>query len=171
MAESAYPHGFTAVTETAAFASFPTIVQAIAAELQPIGITLKVQEGSINKWLADSGTTGTPPGGDMYTSLGAVSPDPSILPSYMVGSAATYNTAHYAPAAANSLLTQGVATSDGAQRLAIYGQLLKQVDTDVPYVPLFSAYNFTALSSKYALPPFPDYAAFFSWALGIKAAS
>jgi peptide/nickel transport system substrate-binding protein len=171
MAESAYPHGFTAVTETANLATFPTVTQAIAAELQQIGITLKVQETSVDKWIADAGTAGTPPGGDMYISLGAVSPDPSILPSYMVGSAATYNTAHYTPPAANSLLAQGVATSDGAQRLAIYGQLLKQVATDVPYVPLFSAYSFTALSSKYTLPPFPDYPAFFSWALGIKAAS
>jgi peptide/nickel transport system substrate-binding protein len=171
MAESGYPHGFTAVSEIANLASFPTVLQAIAAELQQIGITLKVQETSVTKWIADADSTGTPPGGDMYISLGAVSPDPSILPSYMVGSAATYNTAHYAPAAVNSLLTQGLATSDRAQRLAVYGQLLKQVDTDVPYVPLFSSYSFTALSSKYTLPPFPDYAAFFSWALGIKAVS
>jgi peptide/nickel transport system substrate-binding protein len=171
MAESAYPHGFSAVTETANLASFPTVLQVIVAELQQIGISLKVQETSVTKWIADADSTGTPPGGDMYISLGAVSPDPSILPSYMVGSAATYNTAHYAPAAANSLLAQGVATSDGAQRLAIYGRLLNQVATDVPYVPLFSAYSFTALSSKYTLPPFPDYAAFFSWALGIKAVS
>ena len=171
MAESAYPHGFSAVTETANLASFPTVLQAIVAELQQIGISLKVQETSVTKWIGDADSTGTPPGGDMYISLGAVSPDPSILPSYMVGSAATYNTAHYAPAAANSLLAQGVATSDGAQRLAIYGRLLNQVATDVPYVPLFSAYSFTALSSRYTLPPFPDYAAFFSWALGIKAVS
>jgi peptide/nickel transport system substrate-binding protein len=170
LAESGYPHGFTAVTETASLATFPTVLQQIAAELQQVGITLKVQETSVTKWIADADSTGTPPGGDMYISLGAVSPDPSILPSYIVGTTATYNTAHYAPAAANSLLTQGLATSDRAQRLAVYGQLLKQVATDVPYVPLFSAYSFTALSSKYTLPPFPDYAAFFSWALGIKAA-
>ncbi len=52
--------------------------------------------------------------------------------------------------------------------MSIYGQLLKQVDTDVPYVPLFSSYSFVALSSKYTLPPFPDYAAFFSWALNLQ---
>jgi hypothetical protein len=55
--------------------------------------------------------------------------------------------------------------------MSIYGQLLKQVDTDVPYVPLFSSYSFVALSSKYTLPPFPDYAAFFSWALNLKRSS
>jgi ABC-type transport system substrate-binding protein len=122
---------------------------------QQVGITLKVQETSVTKWIADAGSAGTPPGGGMYISLGAVSPDPSILPSYMVGTTATYNTAHYAPAAADSLLAQGLATSDKAKRLAVYGQLLKQVATDVPYVPLFSSYSFTALSSKYTLPRSP----------------
>jgi ABC-type transport system substrate-binding protein len=72
---------------------------------------------------------------------------------------------------ANPLLASGLATSDPTRRLAIYGQLLKQVDADVPYVPLFSGYSFVALSGKYTLPPFPDYAAFFSWALGLKQAA
>jgi ABC-type transport system substrate-binding protein len=104
----------------------------------------------------------------MYGGLGAVSPDPSILPSYMVGTTATYNVARYMTASSNSLLASGLATSDPTRRLAIYEQLLKQVGTDVPYVPLFSSYSFVALSSKYTLPPFPDYAAFFSWALNLK---
>jgi ABC-type transport system substrate-binding protein len=107
----------------------------------------------------------------MYGGLGAVSPDPSILPSYMVGTAATYNVARYTPAWANSLLASGLATSDPGRRLAIYGQLLKQVAADVPYVPLFSGNNFVALSSKYTLPRFPCYPGFFSWALGLKAAA
>jgi peptide/nickel transport system substrate-binding protein len=168
MAQSAYPHGFTAVTEVGPITNYPTVVQAIAAELHPIGITLKIQQVSTTKYLADYSASSGPPGGDMYGGLGAVSPDPSILPSYMVGTAATYNVARYMPAWSNSLLASGLATSDPAQRLALYGQLLKQVGADVPYVPLFSGYSFVALSSKYALPPFPDYAAFFSWALNLK---
>jgi peptide/nickel transport system substrate-binding protein len=171
IAESAYPHGFTAVTEVGSFFNYPNEVQAIAAELRPIGITLKIQEVSITKYFNDYSASSGPPGGDMYGGLGAVSPDPSILPSYMVGAAATYNVARYMPTWSNSLLASGLATSDPTRRLAIYGQLLKQVDADVPYVPLFSGYSFVALSSKYTLPPFPDFAAFFSWALGIKAAS
>jgi peptide/nickel transport system substrate-binding protein len=171
MAQSAYRNGFTAVTETANIGSYPNVVQVIAAELHQIGITLKVQEVATDKWIADYSARSGPPGGDMYGGLGAVSPDPSILPSYMVGRTATYNVAQYAPASADSLLADGVATGSAARRLAIYGQLLKQVATDVPYVVLFSPYSFTALSSKYTLPPFPCYPAFFSWALHLKPAA
>ena len=171
MAQSAYPHGFTATTEIAALANYPDVVQVIAAELRQIGVSLKVQEVSVTKYIDDYSTSGGPPGGDMYGGLGAVSPDPSILPSYMVGTAATYNVARYAPAWADSLLAAGLATDDPARRLAIYGQLLEKVAADIPYVPLFAGNNFVALSSKYTLPPFPDYPAFFSWALGLKTAA
>ena len=171
MAQSAYPHGFSAVTEVGPISNYPNVVQAVAAELRPIGITLKIQQVSVAKYLADYSASSGPPGGDMYGGLGAVSPDPSILPSYMVGTAATYNVARYTPAWSTPLLASGLATSDPARRMSIYGQLLKQVDTDVPYVPLFSSYSFVALSSKYTLPPFPDYAAFFSWALNLKRSS
>jgi peptide/nickel transport system substrate-binding protein len=171
MAESAYPHGFTAITAIdngGISANDPDVVQVIAAELSKIGITLKISEQPLSKFIANY--TSGPPGGAMFATLGAVSPDPSIFPGYMVGSAATYNVAHYTPASANSLLAAGLATSDPARRLSIYGQLLKQVATDVPYVVLFSVYSFTALSGKYTLPPFPDYPGFFSWALGLKTA-
>jgi peptide/nickel transport system substrate-binding protein len=171
IAKSAYPHGFTAVTEVAPLSNYPNVVQAIAAELRQIGISLTIHEVSVTQYLTDYSASSGPPGGDMYGGLGAVSPDPSILPSYMVGTAATYNVARYTPAWSNPLLASGLATSDPTRRLAIYGQLLKQVDADVPYVPLFSGYSFVALSSKYTLPPFPDYAAFFSWALNLKQAA
>jgi peptide/nickel transport system substrate-binding protein len=173
MAQSRYPHGFTATTvidNGTLTPSDPNVVQVIAAELSKIGITLKISEAPLSKYLTYYDTAGGPPGGDMFGTLGDVSPDPSTLPGYIVGSAATYNVAQYAPAWANSLLAEGLAASNPARRLAIYGQLLKRVGTDVPYVVLFDGFNFTALSSAYTLPPFHVFPPFFSWALGLRLA-
>jgi peptide/nickel transport system substrate-binding protein len=168
MAQSAYPRGFAATTDIGSQVNYPNVAQVIAAELSKIGITLKVAAVPESKYLANYSSG--PPGGDMFAALGAVSPDPSILPSYALGSQATYNVAHYAPASVDSLLAAGLAASSPAKRLTIYGQLLKQVATDVPYVVLFAGLNSTAVSSKYTLPPFYEYPGFFSWALHIKQA-
>jgi ABC-type transport system substrate-binding protein len=118
---------------------------------------------------ARPGSTARPttptPGGDMFAGLGAVSPDPSILPSYALGSQATYNVAHYAPPVISTLLARGLSVSNPARRLAIYGQVLRQVGADEPYVVLYGGLSFTALSSKFTLPRFYEYPSFFSWAL------
>jgi len=168
MAESAYPHGFTAQSIIDSTGNDPNVAQVIAAELHKIGISLKVTEVPEAKYLADYSTV--PPGGDMFAGLGAVSPDPSILPSYALGSQATYNVAHYAPPVINTLLARGLTTSNPAQRLAIYGQVLRQVGTDEPYVVLYGGLSFTALSGKFTLPGFYEYPAFFSWALRLRQA-
>jgi ABC-type transport system substrate-binding protein len=74
-------------------------------------------------------------------------------------------------ASINSLLANGLTTSSPAKRLAIYGQVLRQVATDVPYVVLLAQKSFTALSNKYTLPPFPVFPGFFSWALRLSPAA
>jgi peptide/nickel transport system substrate-binding protein len=171
MAQSAYPHGFTATTAIdsgGAGPNDPNDVQAIAAELHQIGITLKINEVPVGQFFNDYTN---PPGGDLFAKFGAVSPDPSVFPSYCLGSAATLNVASYVNTSINSLLADGLTTSNPAKRLAIYGQVLKQVATDVPYVVLFYPNAFTALSTKYTLPPFLVFPGFFSWALHIKPAA
>jgi peptide/nickel transport system substrate-binding protein len=171
MAQSAYPHGVTATTviDNGVYGpNDPNDIQVIAAELAKIGITLKIREVTGNAYIS---AYTNPPGGDFFAQYGAVSPDPSVFPSYMLGTTAADNTANYFNPSITSLLADGLATSDPATRLSDYGQVLAQVGTDVPYIALFSPDAFTALSAKYTLPPFIVFPGFFSWALHVKRAA
>jgi peptide/nickel transport system substrate-binding protein len=166
LAQSKYPHGFTAKTEIDNFGNDVEVIQAIGAELQKIGINLQISQVSSAQWSKDF-TNGNL-GGIAYTAFYAASPDPSIFPSYLLGNASTYNMSRYAPSSIDTLMESGLADSAPAQRLADYGQLLKNVATDLPYVVLFAGHNYTELSTKYTLPPFSVYPAFSSWALHLK---
>src|SRR5262249_10821346 len=59
-----------------------------------------------------------------------------------------WNFANYAPAAVDTLLAQGVATSSPAQRFAVYSKLFERLQEDEPYVGLFVSDTVAALSSK-----------------------
>jgi len=166
LAQSKYPHGFTAKTEIDNFGNDVEVIQAIGAELQKIGISLQISQVSSAQWSKDF-TNGNL-GGIAYTAFYAASPDPSIFPSYLLGNASTYNMSRYAPSSIDTLMESGLADSAPAQRLADYGQLLKNVATDLPYVVLFAGHNYTEVSTKYTLPPFSVYPAFSSWALHLK---
>ena len=166
LAESKYPHGFTETIDTDSLGNDPEVVQAIAAELAQVGITLKVAEVSEAQYAKDY--TDGPASGVMYIAFYAASPDPSIFPSYLLGSTTEFNLANYKSPQVADLMTTGLATSSPAQRLSDYGQLLANLATNVPYVVLFSGHNYTALSTKYTLPPFAVYPAFSSWALNLK---
>jgi peptide/nickel transport system substrate-binding protein len=171
MTQSAYPHGLTATTviDNGVYGpNDPNDIQVVAAELQKIGITLKVREVTGNAYI---NAYTNPPGGDFFAQFGAVSPDPSVFPSYMLGTTPANNVANYFNPSITSLLADGLTTGNPATRLADYGQVLKQVATDVPYIALFSPDAFTALSTKYTLPQFIVFPGFFSWALHIKRAA
>jgi peptide/nickel transport system substrate-binding protein len=151
MAESAYPHG---VSTTILEYSDPTILnesQVIAAELGVIGIHVQVKAMAVNPWSAiESG----PASKRMTTesSGGCSNPDPSSYYDFLgsqnlqVGS---WNVADYAPPTVNSLMTAGVATNDPAARLAVYTKLLQVLQTDVPYVGLYTVDASMPLSSKF----------------------
>jgi peptide/nickel transport system substrate-binding protein len=166
LAQSKYPHGFTAKTEIDNYGNDVEVIQAIAAELQKIGINLQISQVSSAQWSKDFSTGNL--GGIAYTAFYAASPDPSIFPSYLLGDASTYNMSRYAPSSIDSLMESGLSDSSPERRLSDYGQLLKNVATDIPYVVLFAGHNYTELSSKYTLPPFSVYPAFSSWALNLK---
>jgi peptide/nickel transport system substrate-binding protein len=166
LAQSKYPHGFTAKTEIDNYGNDVEVIQAIGAELQKIGINLQISQVSSAQWSKDFSSGNL--GGIAYTAFYAASPDPSIFPSYLLGDASTYNMSRYAPPSIDTLMESGLADSSPAQRLSDYGQLLKTVGTDLPYVVLFAGHNYTELSTKYTLPPFSVYPAFSSWALNLK---
>jgi peptide/nickel transport system substrate-binding protein len=154
LAQSAYPHGFTASLDTCQFGPLVPVSEAIAGQLKPIGIDLKINS-SCQKFSTDLTNPKTPL---VYTDFVNPIPDPSTWPTTFLGSKNTppsgYNVANYTPPSVDTLLAAGLATSNPGKRLAIYGKLLKNLATDVPYLVLFTEDSSLALSSKFAWPTF-----------------
>ena len=59
-------------------------------------------------------------------------------------------------------------TQDPAQRLAIYGQMLKTLATDLPYVPLYIQDYNVALSGNFRWPSYNVYTQWGAWELNIR---
>jgi peptide/nickel transport system substrate-binding protein len=174
MAKSAYPNGFTASTDTINYGPYTPIDEVIAAELQKIGISLKVNVIDVGKWVDE--VYGTTKPQVMFLTIASQSPDPALTPNYMLGSKAAkaggLNVADWTPPDIDHLLTAGVKTINPAKRLAIYTQMVKRVATDIPYVPLYLADFTVALSNGFTWPSyssFPHDPAFKAWALEIRA--
>jgi peptide/nickel transport system substrate-binding protein len=156
MAESAYPHG---VSTTILEWNDPTVLnesQALAAELQKIGIHVQIKVLPVNTW--DAVQSGPAPKRmAAYAFNGCFSPDPSTYDD-LLGSqntaAGSWNVADYAPQAVDTLLTESLTTTGAAGRFAIYSKLLQRLQDDVPYVALFLEDAGIALSSKFAEPGF-----------------
>jgi len=156
LAESAYPHGVSAP-----FLEYNDPIsldedQVIIAQLQKIGIRLQPKLASLNAWAA----TESGPIGNRVTTAGGwgcFNPDPStfydVLGSQNI-KAGSWNVADYTPAAVDSLMTAGQATSDPAQRFALYSQLLQRLQTDLPYIGLYSTEYTVAMSTKFTEPGF-----------------
>jgi peptide/nickel transport system substrate-binding protein len=172
IAESAYPHGFTATMEVCQIGDFINMDQVISAELQRIGVTLKLKMVTCDAWVTE--LYGPKNFGPMFSTSHSSIVDPSGLAAYMLGSQAVpaggLNVADYTPASVDSLLTASVATSDPAQRLGIYQQILTHLATDIPYVPLFQNNAFLATSSKFTLPALGMDSFELAWALNVKPA-
>jgi peptide/nickel transport system substrate-binding protein len=172
MAKSAYPNGFSATLDEPNYSNFPDICQVIAAELAKIGINLTITLMPTAKWSAL--VYGPKTFGPMFTTIGGQSPDPGGIPGYLLGSknvASGLNFASYTPPVLDKLLAEGLATSNTAKRLDIYGQIVRSVATDVPYVPLYLTTSEVALSSKFTWPGFDEVAFDNEWALKIKPAA
>jgi peptide/nickel transport system substrate-binding protein len=173
LAKSAYPNGFTAPFNTAAFGSYPQVTQVIAAQLAKIGINLQVNALPIGAWFgiivgADRSKIGL-----QYVTAGCNSPDPNENPKFMLGSknavAGSFNITDWAPADVDVLLKESVATTNNAKRFAIYSKLLKRLSDDVPYVPLFLTDSNFAISSKFSWPTVNAIYYTRDWALEVKA--
>jgi peptide/nickel transport system substrate-binding protein len=172
LAQSAYPHGFTATMDLCSLGNFPDMDQVIAAELQRIGITLKLKTVTCDAWVTE--IYGPKNFGPMFSTSHSSIVDPGGLSAYMLGSQAIpaggVNVAAYGPPYVDSLLAASVATNNPATRLNIYQQLLTHVAADVPYVPLFQDNAFLAISSKFTLPALGMDSFELAWALNVKPA-
>jgi peptide/nickel transport system substrate-binding protein len=173
MALSAYPHGFTSTSQTITFGAYTPVDEVIAAELGKIGINLKLKVIGFTQFLAlaDGPKSAL---GALYATFNLSSPDPGSYPSFILGSnniPSGYNWANYNPPAVDTLISNGVTTQNPAQRLAIYGQMLKTLATDVPYVPLYLEDYNLALATRFRWPQFTVYTQLGAWELHIKPAA
>jgi peptide/nickel transport system substrate-binding protein len=172
MALSAYPHGFSGTFPTLNAPSFTNVAQVIATELAPLGIKLSVTTETYSQYSAQiAGPRTQMPLGYIYAPC--QTPDPSFWPGFILGSAnaapGAYNFSDYTPAGVDNLISSGLTTQDPAKRLAIYGQLLKDLANDVPLIPLYNLPVSMAISSKFSWPTFNQFADERPWALEIKA--
>jgi peptide/nickel transport system substrate-binding protein len=170
LAESPYPHGFTATTQTITFASYTPVNEAIAGDLAKIGINLKLETIGFTQYLAFASGPKSAIGG-LYATFNVQNPDPNAFPSEMLGAAnipSGYNWADYDPPASDALIEQAEAAQGNSQRLTIYGQLLKMLGSDVPYVPLYIQDYNVALSGNFTWPGYNVYTQWGDWELNIK---
>jgi peptide/nickel transport system substrate-binding protein len=154
MAESTYPHGVNATLLELNDPASLNEGQVIAAELGQIGIHAQIKALPSAQWDAvESGPAGKRLATD--TNAGCFNPDPSAYYD-VLGSQNTqigsWNVADYTPMAVDTLMADGLATSAPAQRFTTYSQLLRRLQTDVPYVGLYVLDSSVAVSSKFTEP-------------------
>jgi peptide/nickel transport system substrate-binding protein len=153
MAQSRYPHGFSTTILSLNVGSWPDIIQVIVANLAKIGIRAQIKEET------NFDTEIGPASGRLATLVegGCFQPDPSSYSDWL-GSTNTqqgrFNVADYTPSAVDTLLAQGAATTNPAQRFAVYSRLFQTLQADEPYVGLFISDDVVALSPKFTWPGF-----------------
>lgn len=81
------------------------------------------------------------------------------------------NLASYNSPEVNALLTQAGSIQNKAQRFALYGQVLKIVSNDVPYVMLYTHTDDLALSPKFTWPAYNYWGYTYPWISGIRPSS
>jgi peptide/nickel transport system substrate-binding protein len=175
LAESPYPHGFTATTYTLEFGVYTPETEVVVAQLAKIGININVKELTFTGWdakYAGPKTTGL----WVVTGMTGLGPDPNsdavgMLASRNAEALGGANLAAYSSPAVDTLIAQADSTQDKAQRLARYGQILKIVATDVPYVMFYTGSSDLALSPKFHWPGFNQYFYSSPWALQIRGCS
>jgi len=176
MAQSPYPHGVSATISVEGAGSYPNVSQAIAAELARIGIHLKLKVMTFDQQTANL-TSGNRQGIlGCFTYSGSVSRDPGEAFSFQMGksniSAGNWNVFNWAPTPVDNLINQGLATTNNADRLKIYGQLDTAYAQAAPFIPLFNEQATVALASGYTWPEFNGYYYDLGpWLLGVSKTS
>jgi peptide/nickel transport system substrate-binding protein len=170
LAKSAYPHGFSFTLDSY---QGPIVneEQVLGGDLAKIGITMKINPEPIGTWLAEVFGPRDKIG-MIYSGLGCSSSDPSFIVNLFLPSkqakAGALNVADYTNATVDGLITAGLSTTNLAKRLAIYGRILQQIQTDVPYVGVYSPAVNMALNPKYTWSDYNAYSPSGTWLLGVK---
>jgi len=173
MAESAYPNGFTSTIAMYNSGTIPDVNQVIAAELAKIGIKLQLKSMPVTPWQGvESGPAAQR--STVFASGGCFQPDPGTYADFLGRdnlATGSWNIANYAPPAVDTLLAQGQATTNPAQRFATYSKLWARLQSDVPYVGLFVSDRVAALSPKFTWPDFNPWYWEGDYLLDIRAAA
>jgi peptide/nickel transport system substrate-binding protein len=172
LAQSPYPHGFTTTAYTLDFGTYLPETEVVAAQLAKIGINVQLKVMSLQAWVAKYEGPKTAAFWVITNAAGGF-PDPARDAQNMVdGGYATAsggnNLAGYNSPQVNSLLTQADSIQNKAQRFALYGQVLKIVANDVPYVMLYTHTDDLALSSKFTWPGYYYGTYSYPWAFNIR---
>lgn len=141
LAKSAYPDGFQAELPTTDFSNNVTGSQILADQLGKIGIKLTVKNQTIAKWVAGVGAA-VEKRPAVYTAGAGCTPTPGYMPSYWLGSAGLVdggsNLAGYGPPAADRIIKQASEATTPEAQFEAYTELLTQLATDVPYIPIMA---------------------------------
>jgi peptide/nickel transport system substrate-binding protein len=175
LALSKYPHGFSVTTDITDVYNIPQIMQAMAADVKPIGITLHVNRITSGDWLKRYETpTSTEP--INWDTLGCYYPDSGQFPNLFLSStsddgAYPWSVFRYQNPTINKLTQAGDEETDNAKRLRIYGQDLKLAMTELPFLPITTQSTFGAITKRFSFPSFGWFGGdYWPWPLAIKAA-
>jgi peptide/nickel transport system substrate-binding protein len=147
LAQSAYPHGFSAPFLVWSYGNSVNVAQVIVSELSKIGINLGLKVVPLAQYSAN--LDGPAAQRDAYLGLnGCTNPDVSGYDFLL----AAGNSTNWQPAAFGQLLSAGTATTEPSKRLAIFSKVLGDLSAAVPLVPLYLTDFSIALSNKYVAP-------------------
>jgi peptide/nickel transport system substrate-binding protein len=157
LAKSAYPNGFSMTLDDPGF--YGNVPQAFTGVLRSIGINAQTANKTIAVWFTEvSGPADKRP----PTMVGGTCTSPSIAGfDWALGTKNTrpgqFNTANYASPAIDNWIATGetAAASNKAKAFSIYSKLFTQLQTDMPYVPVFLFDNALVLSKKLAFDANP----------------
>ena len=172
LAKSAHPNGVTADFDFFSYGAIPNVAQVVAAQLRKVGITLNINPLTGAQWGALILGPARDKIGVQLTTPGSYTLDPSYVPGFLLGSknarAGHFNMANYGPPALDTLIASGLETTNPAKRLAIYGQILKKLAVDVPYIGICNAASSLAIANTFAWPTFSAAYYIRPWALEVK---
>lgn len=173
--KSAYPNG---AKVTLAALNQPAIVnmtQVLKSELAAVGIQATIKVENVDPNTAEITGSDRKAVQSQIAPYGGVSPDPGGVYDYALGSknatSGNWNASNWSTPLVDKLIANGFAATKPSTRLRIYGQLLTQLGTYEPYVPIAMVEGTVALASNYKWPTFDSFWANLGpWALGIQAA-
>jgi peptide/nickel transport system substrate-binding protein len=147
LAKAGKPNGFALnlITSQGLYSTAVNEAQNVQAQLGKVGIKVNVQTLDSNtyvqKWLA----------GDFEAAIAANggSADPNTMYArYFTTNGSYQKVAGYSSPELDKLFAQGIATTDAAQRQAIYQQLSAQLVNNAAWVWLFTPKKFIAVNTK-----------------------
>lgn len=173
MAQSKYPNGFSTEIHCPDFGIAEC--QVMAAQLGKIGIKLKASQVPVLKYINETQESSKHP--FVYGYIGCTGPDPSGCLGYLLGKDQLnqLNSAQYDPPGMDALVKSGVTATDPAKRFSIYGEILKKIADDVPYVTYQLPVYTIMLSNKYEWPAIDEINSdpifYTPWILNLRAKS